>query len=268
MGLRLRRLRLLVRGRTRSLRRRGLSRRLRVDGLCGLLLWCLMRCLLGLRLRLLRSALGLLALLLLLLRLLLGLLLSLLLGLLLLSLLLSLLLLGLLLLHCHLGLLKALHVLRVHLHRLARLLLALLHLLILLSDGLLLESDLLSEHRLCLGVMLLRPHALPHGRDLSCVHRVHWHSHRHTIDARHIRVEGLLGHECLSRLLLLLEQALLRHLGGMRHRRWSLEITKLILLEHLVLGRIEMLQSVSVRTSSTRRHAAHQLIWINLTTRP
>lgn len=45
-------------------------------------------------------------------------------------------------------------------------------------------------------------------------------------------------------------------------------ITKLILLEHLVLGRIEMLQSVSVRTSSTRRHAAHQLIWINLTTRP
>lgn len=231
MGLGLRRLRLLIRSRPRSLGWRGLTGRLRVDGLSRLLLRCLVWRLLRLRLGLLRLTLRLTLLLLLLM---LGLLLSLLL-LLLLSLLLLGLLLGLLLLLCllllllllglhrssHLGLLE-LHVLRVHLDRLA-LLLALLHLLVL--DGLvLLERNLLGEHCLCLRVVSLLParvsvltranvqrcdiyrsHALAHCRKLSRVHGVHLHAHGHSIDASHIRVKGLLRHERLPCLLLLLE---------------------------------------------------------------
>lgn len=121
----LRRLRLLAGLRTRGLGRRRVTGRLRIGGLSGLLLrsvLLLRLSLLSLRLRLRRLTRRLLALL------------------------------GLGLHRSHLGLLEALQLLRIHLHGLAGLP-ALLHLLILGDLVLLLQSDLVSEHSLSLGVI-------------------------------------------------------------------------------------------------------------------
>lgn len=90
------------------------------------------------------------------------------------------------------------------------------------------------------------------------VELIQLHTHGHAIDTLHVGLlESVLGHQSLSRVLLLEQLLLLPHCG---HRLWVVELLLqllLLLLEHLLLSGIQVLQSMSIWVR-TRRHAAHE----------